>query len=158
MWESNIYPESDQDDDEEGDEPTVGHGRLIKVRRLDGTDIVCSFPVGRRRQVRNRDTHPDMGTGRTVCNEWGHAVGETALAIAQKSVEALRSLVGNGNMPDAAHLSNVHPGPPQPIPQDNQDIQRFSRVVVGYAPGGINARRPNAPPPISGLPIPLAIR
>ena len=31
------------------------------------------------------------------------------------------------------------------IPQDHQDTPHFSLVVAGYAPGGINARRPNGP-------------
>ena len=87
-----------------------------------------------------------MGTGYTVRNEWGHAIGEAALGINHYSAEALRSLIGNAHMLEDAHLNTVHHGPPRPIPQENQDIRHFSIVVAGYAPGGINARRPNGPP------------
>jgi hypothetical protein len=134
MWDSEIRPESETDDEDE-DERRMADGRAIKARRQAGPDIVCSFSVGRYRHLCNRSTHPDLDTGSTVCNEWGHAVGETTLAIHRKSADPLRSLVGIGNMPGVVHLNYVHPGPPHQIPLDNQDIQHYSRVVVGFAPG-----------------------
>jgi hypothetical protein len=82
-------------------------------------------------QMHLRDIHairtgPNPGTGRTVRHEWGHAIGEAAYSINQQSNAALRSLVGNGNMPPAAHINTVYHGPPRPI----HSPTRISSITV----------------------------